>query len=155
MVKQFAKQNYRLLAALLIGASVIAMAMLLSKSDAGRDDYFLATAIKTDFDIKVHTVGVLDASRSHMVSSSIKGDKAKIIHIVGDGAKVTTDPVLARLDPTPFENEVHRFMGEVKSLEAAVEAAEQLLEWDKNQVEREIRNAEWAMRKDPGGITYW
>ncbi|MBW2367142.1 MAG: efflux RND transporter periplasmic adaptor subunit [Deltaproteobacteria bacterium] len=144
--KQLEKQKYLYVMVVLIAITVIASAMLLPRSDAGRDEYLLATAVKTDFDVKVHTVGVLDASRSHMVSSSIKGDKAKIIHIVEDGAKVTQDQILARLDPMPFENEMNRLVGEVSSLEAAVEAAEQLLEWEKNQVEREIRTAEFNLK---------
>jgi HlyD family secretion protein len=84
---------------------------------------------KGDLDIQVQTVGVLDAARTHMVSSAIRGDKGKIIFLVKDGAQVAKDDVLVRLDPTPFETEVHRLGGEVRSLAASVDSANQMLYW--------------------------
>ncbi len=108
-------------------------------------DFLLATVSARSFDIKVNTVGVLDAARSHMVSSTIKGDKGKIIYLIDDGNRVNKGDVLVQLDKTPFEEEVNRLRGEVLSLESAVEAAQQLFEWEKNQVEREIRTAEYNL----------
>ena len=109
-------------------------------------DYQLATATTRDFEIKVRTVGVLDAARSHMVSSAVRGDKGKIIFLVEDGSHVREGDVLVRLDPTPFEEEIHRLTDEVRNLEAAVEAEQQVLKWEKNQVEKEIKTAEFNVK---------
>jgi len=106
----------------------------------------LTTVISGSFDITVNTVGVLDAARSHMVSSTIRGDRGKIIYLVNDGTQVQKDDILARLDPAPFEEEVRRLESEVQSLEAAVAANKQMLEWEKNQVEREIKTAQYNMK---------
>ncbi len=109
-------------------------------------DFQLATVSKRSFDITVNIVGVLDAARSHMVSSAIRGDKGKIIYLVEGGAQVKKGEVLVKLDPTPFEEEVRRLKGEVISLEAGVNATKQVLAWEKSQVEREIRTAEFNVR---------
>jgi HlyD family secretion protein len=101
---------------------------------------------KGDLDIQVQTVGVLDAARTHMVSSAIRGDKGKIISLVEDGSLVAKDDILVRLDSTPFETEVHRLGGEVRSLAASVESAQQMLEWEKNQKEREIQTAQFNLK---------
>ena len=61
----------------------------------------------------------MDAARTHMISSAVRGDKGKIIFLVEDGSSVAKDDILIRLDPTPFETEIHRLGGEVRSLEAA------------------------------------
>jgi HlyD family secretion protein len=109
-------------------------------------DYQLALATARDFEITVRTVGVLDAARSHMVSSAVRGDKGKIIFLVEDGSHVKDGDVLVQLDPTPFEEETHRLTDEVRNLEAAVEAEQQILEWEKNQVEKEIKTAEFNVK---------
>ncbi len=109
-------------------------------------DFQLATVSKRSFDITVNIVGVLDAARSHMVSSTIRGDKGKIIYLVEGGTQVKKGDVLVKLDPTPFEEEVRRLKGEVISLEAGVDATKQVLEWEKSLVEREIRTAEFNLR---------
>jgi len=105
----------------------------------------LADVVHKSFDVTVNTVGVLDAARSHMVSSSIRGDKGKIIFLVEDGAKIETSDILVKLDATPFEEEVQRLNGKVTGLESAVDATMQILEWEKNQVEREIKSAEYNL----------
>ena len=108
-------------------------------------DAQLVVVDRGDFDIRVQTVGVLDAARTHMVSSAVRGDKGKIISLVEDGALVAQDEVLVRLDPTPFETELHRLRGEVRSLAASVDSAKQMLEWEKNQTEREIQTAKYNL----------
>lgn len=124
---------------------VLAASALLSRFFAAQSpetgDVRLTTVTSGSFDISVRTVGVLDAARTHMVSSSVRGDKGKIIRLVKDGTHVVKDDLLICLDPTPFETEIHRLTGEVRSLEAAVESSKQLLEWEKNQMVRENRTA--------------
>ena len=130
---------------LVVAVLVLAMTALFlryfSPQAPATGDIQLAMVVTGSFDINVRTVGVLDAARTHMVSSSLRGDKGKIISLAEDGAVVVKDDLLVLLDPTPFETEVHRLSGEVRSLEAAVESAKQLLEWEKNQKTREIRTA--------------
>jgi HlyD family secretion protein len=131
---------------LIVGVSLLViLAGLLSrcffKSSPTIADAQLVRVEKGDLNIQVQTVGVLDAARTHMVSSAIRGDKGKIIFLVEDGTLVAKDDVLVRLDPTPFETAVHRLGGEVRSLAASVDSARQMLEWEKNQKEREIQTA--------------
>ncbi len=106
----------------------------------------LTTALRRSFSIDLHTVGVLDAARSQTISSSIRGNKGKIISIVEDGAWVKEGDVLIRLDPTPFEEEVNRLGSEVRKLASAVEAAEQLIAWEQNQLEGRIAAADFNRR---------
>ncbi|OGP60642.1 MAG: hypothetical protein A2V65_08570 [Deltaproteobacteria bacterium RBG_13_49_15] len=116
---------------------------------SGKEDPFtlqMAPVLPRSFDITVNTIGILDAADSQMVSSTVRGDKGKIIHIVEDGTRVESGDVLVRLDPTPFEEEVHRLSGEVKTLEAALDATRQVLEWEKNQTDREILASEFDLK---------
>jgi HlyD family secretion protein len=129
--------------ALLAAMTVYALVRSFVRPTNAISDAQLAMVGRGDLDIHVQTVGVLDAARTHMVSSAVRGDKGKIISLVNDGASVTQGQVLVRLDPTPFETEVHRLGGEVRSLVASVASAEQMLEWEKNQMEREIQTAEY------------
>ncbi len=115
-------------------------------ADGGKNEYRLATATVRDFKVSVRTVGVLDAARSYMVSSAVRGDKGKIIYLIEDGSHVKKGDVLVRLDPTPFEEEIDRLTEEVRNLEAAVEAERQIFKWEKNQVEKEIKTAEFNVR---------
>ena len=108
-----------------------------------------ATAELMSFEVKVNTVGVLDAERSHVVSSTIKGDKGKILYLADDGTTVNKGDILIKFDPTPFEDEVRRLTGELKSREAVVEAENQVLEWEKSQAEGTVNNAEFNL-KDAG-----
>ena len=112
----------------------------------GNTDYQLSTVKARDIEIKVRTVGVLDAARSHMISSTIRGDKGKIIFLIEDGSYVKKGDVLVRLDPTPFEEEVNRLADEVRNLASGVEAEQQILKWEKNQVEKEIQNAQFNVK---------
>lgn len=114
------------------------------KSEATRNTT-LAQASRGELDIHVQAVGELDAARTHMVSSAIRGDKGKIIFLVQDGALVTKDDVLVRFDPTPFESEARRLRGEMRSMAAAVESAKQMLEWEKNQMMREVQTAKYNL----------
>lgn len=106
----------------------------------------LAEISERDFDIMIKTIGVLDAARSHMLSSTIKGDKGKIVFLVEDGTHVKEGDVLVKLDASPFEEEIHQLEGELVRLTAALDANKQALEWEKNQVDREIKTAEFNLQ---------
>lgn len=111
-----------------------------------KGNHLLTTVIRRSFDITVKTIGELDAAQSYVISSMIKGDKGKIIYLVNDGASVEKDEVLVRIDPTPFEEEIHRIEEEISGLVSSLETAQQLLSWEKNQAEREIRSAEFNVQ---------
>ena len=105
-----------------------------------------AKAVKRTFSVLVEAVGELDAARSTVLFSQIRGDRGKIVSIVGDGTKVKKGDVLVRLDPTFFEEEVTRLTAKVREGEAVVSAHEQILEWEKIQSERELKTAEFDLR---------
>ena len=109
-------------------------------------ELLVTTVQRGDIAISIHTVGVIDAAKSHMVSSDIRGNKGKIISLISDGSWVEMGDVLVQLDPSPFEKEVHRLQGKVDSLAAAVEASEQLLSWEKNQVSQNIAAREYDLK---------
>jgi HlyD family secretion protein len=137
-------RNYSLAGALVLFLAFLLM--VLSKSEPEEPSFLLATVSPRDFQINVNTVGTLDAARSHMVSSAIKGNKGKIIFIVDDGVKAEKGDILIRLDPTPFEEETLRLTGELRSREAAIDAEKQAVEWEKAQSERQIKTAEFNIR---------
>ncbi len=103
----------------------------------------VAIAQPKSFDIQVATIGVLDAARAHMLSSDIRGDYSKIIFIINDGTHVKKGDLLVKIDQTPFEDRVEELTAEVAALESAYKAKEQMLEWEKNQVEKNLSNARY------------
>lgn len=126
---------------LAVALLTVVLARLWSQPSAALPETRLVPVEKGKLDISVNMIGELDAARTHIVSSTLKGDKGKIIYLVDEGSAVNTGDVLVRLDPSPFETEVHRLSGELRSLEAAREAAGLMLEWEKNQTQREIQAA--------------
>ncbi len=105
------------------------------------EDILTAEVIRTDMVVEVRTVGELDAAQSVILSSSVRGDRGKIIELVEDGKQVEAGEVLVRLDPTAFQEEVLRLRSKVIELDTLVKAKEELLEWEKNQAAREINRA--------------
>jgi HlyD family secretion protein len=102
-----------------------------------------ATAGPVSFNITVNTIGTLDAERSHIVSSTIKGDKGKIVYIIDEGTFVKKGDILVKFDSAFFESEMQRLTGELHSREAAFEARKQVLEWEKSQAQGAIKTAEF------------
>lgn len=98
------------------------------------------------FDITVNTIGALDAERSHVVSSTIKGDKGKIVYIIDEGTFVKEGDILIKFDSAHFEAEMLRLAGELRSREASFEARKQILEWEKSQAEGAINNTEFDVK---------
>ncbi|MFI0435718.1 MAG: HlyD family secretion protein [Parachlamydiaceae bacterium] len=98
-------------------------------------------AIRQDLRVEVKTIGELEAARSTTVASSIKGDQGKIIDLICDGLYVQPGQVLARLDPTPFEEKVDKLQMQVKEVESYLHSLEQALEWESIQAEHKNRIA--------------
>jgi len=96
-----------------------------------------------DMEIQVQTLGTLEAQNSHMISSEIKGTGTKIIFLASNGKFVTGGEILVRLDPKPFEDSIEEYSHKLGSLTAAVNAAGQLVEWEKNESKQRIITAEY------------
>jgi HlyD family secretion protein len=100
---------------------------------------------RASFEVRVETLGVLDAARSAQISSTVRGDRGKLVYVIDDGASVQAGDVLARFDATPFEADVLRLTGEVRAKEAMVEFARQNLEVEKSQVKKTLDNGEYDL----------
>jgi HlyD family secretion protein len=136
-------------AALLIGAALLIWLLIAWRflgTDSDRLDKKLVHTRIRSFPVEVHTLGTLDAMHSHTVSSSIRGDEVKIIYLVDDGTHVKKSDTLIKFDSTRFEEKVQSLKGEVGGLSAAVKASEQMLEWEKNNVEGEIKNGQYQLK---------
>ena len=135
---------------LLVPGSALVLALLLLLSGVfgpGEEDHIpTAKVARQSFQVRVSTVGTLDAAQSTVICSQVKGDKGKIIFLAEEGTRVNAGDVLVRLDPTYFEEQVMKYEGEVGEVEASVEAWKQAVEWEKSQGEKEIKVAEYEER---------
>ncbi len=132
--------------AVVVPIMVILVLRALFEPSAAVTETRIVKVARGKLDVSVSMIGELDAARTHIVSSTLKGDKGKIIYLVSEGTAVKKGDVLVRLDPSPFETQVNRLSGELRSLDAAQEAARLMLEWDKNQTQREIQAAEYDLK---------
>jgi HlyD family secretion protein len=98
-------------------------------------------AVKTDFTVTVRSVGELRAARSTTISSTLRGDRGKIVFLIPNGSRVREGDVLVKIDPTPFAEKVDKLKAQLQELDALLEVREQSLEWEKVQAEREIETA--------------
>ncbi|MCB2215148.1 efflux RND transporter periplasmic adaptor subunit [Desulfofustis glycolicus] len=107
-----------------------------------QDPYLVQVEVR-DLAVEIRTIGTLEAQQAHMISSQIKGPGAKIIYLAGNGRFVAKDEILVRFDAQPFETAVEELRIEAHNLTAALEAAEQLVEWEKNEAGQRIITAEY------------
>ena len=135
------KKSYLVAAAVLL-VMISLLWRTLNNDSSGPSRVLTAPTEIADIVVEVRTVGELDAANSLVVSSTVRGDRGKIIEMVEDGASVAAGDILIRLDPSAFEEEVLRLRSRVIELASMVKAQEHLLEWEKNQAEREIYRAE-------------
>lgn len=125
---------------------VIGGYLLLPKKMSNRDNTPMsAEATIQDLRVDINVVGELDAAQSHMLSSEILGTDGKIIFLVEDGTRAKKGDTLVKLDPLPFQKEVEGLQAEVEELKAAIQASEQLVAYESNQVVQEITNAEYNL----------
>jgi HlyD family secretion protein len=108
------------------------------------DELLVSEVRKRNFSIDLHIIGVLDAAKSHMISSGIEGANGKIIYLIDDGERVEKGTPLVRFDRALFEKEVAELESQVKSYGAAVKAAEQVVAFEINQVKREVVSAKYG-----------
>ena len=134
------------LAITLLIAGIIGGFLLLPKKMSNQDTTpMVAEATIQDLQVDIHVVGELDAAQSHMLSSEILGTEGKIIFLIEDGNRAKKGDTLVKLDPLPFQKEVEGLQAEVAELKAAVQASEQLVAYESNQVGQEIANAEYNL----------
>lgn len=101
----------------------------------------VVSVIKQDLQVNVKVVGELEAARSTLIASSIKGDQGKIIDLIADGLTVEPGQVLVKMDPTPFEEKIEKIKTQLKEQEACIMACTQTLKWEISQAEHENRLA--------------
>lgn len=134
-----------------IGAALLAIlgAYISSRGSSSRHDeessIITERAATRSFDIEVRSVGELEAARSNMIFSSLKGDQGKIIHLVADGTYVKTGELLVKLDPTPFEEAIEEQEAAIREQEGKVQALEQALEGEICQAEHETKTAKFEV----------
>ncbi len=101
----------------------------------------LSVAQERSYNVDVRTVGEMEAARSTIVASSIRGDLGKVIFLINDGQSVSPGDILVRMDPTPFEERVGELGSKVREQEGFIATLEQTLEYETNQGESEIQSA--------------
>lgn len=106
-------------------------------------DAFLAEVQRRDLFVEIMTLGTLEAEQAHMLSSQIRGPEAKIIYLAQNGRFVAQGEELVRFDAQPFEEAVADLQVQVEGLGAAVEAAEQLVAWEKSEADQRMLAAEY------------
>lgn len=127
---------------------LLLLAYVIWPSSSKNNTHDIATEVIAlrSFDIEVRSVGELDASRSTMIMSPIRGDQGKIISLITDGTYVKPGDLLVKLDPTPFEEAIEDLHGSIREQECKVKALEQALESEMCQVEHELKTCEYEER---------
>lgn len=129
------------LAILIISSIFLLFTILSFRIPSTKENIPVVRAEKRSFTIDVKSIGELEAARSTVISSSVRGDQGKIIHIVADGLNVREGDVLLKMDPTPFEEKIESLKIEIKEHEAHISALEQTLKWEINQAEHEQKTS--------------
>lgn len=140
------KLKYKWFAIGIIFLALLYALQVRTVSHPNAGETFVETAALRTFDIEVRTVGELEASRSILIMSPIRGEQGKIIDIIADGTYVKPHDLLVKLDPTPFEERIVDLQASIREQECNVKALEQALESEICQNEHEITSGEYEMR---------
>lgn len=133
-------------ATLLAALGIYFSSMRNANRNSEEDNIVTERAAYRSFDIEVRSVGELEAARSNMIFSSLRGDQGKIIYLIPDGTYVKTGELLIKLDPTPFEEAIEEQEAAIREQEGKVQALEQALEGEICQAEHEAKTAEFEVR---------
>lgn len=137
------KKLFQFLLCLAISATLLG---IFSFKESGQTPYIpIAQAVRQPLVVEVKTVGELEAARSLIIASTIKGDQGKIIDLVPDGVYVSPGDVLVKLDPTPFEEKLEKLIGKIKEQDAYISSLEQAWEWEKSQAEHKNKSAAYEV----------
>jgi HlyD family secretion protein len=122
------------------------LVLLVGCSESTDSDVPTALVVERDFEVVVETIGTLDAAQSTIVSSTIGGERGKIIWLIDEGSRVSVGDALVRLDPTPFQQAIERLTSEVAEQEAIEQAYKQALGWEEIQTQRQQTSAMFDLR---------
>ena len=106
----------------------------------------MAVVSRGSFEVRVNSIGELEAARSYFVTCQIKGARGKIIQIVEDGTWVEEGDTLVKFNPYPFEEEIMTLSTKARGYEVILESEKQSLEWEISQVEREKKLASLSLK---------
>lgn len=86
------------------------------------------------FGVELHSVGELEAARSHAIASSIRGERGKVIELVRDGMNVQKGELLVKMDPTPFEERIGELRCKLQEQKSHLDSLIEALKWEQDQV---------------------
>lgn len=125
---------------------IASISMINTSSKAVTEDAIPTYPVtKRSFTIEIRTVGELEAARSTSISSSLRGDQAKIIQLIADGTNVQKGDLLVKIDSTPYEKTLEELLGRIKEYEIHIEALEKALDWEIVQADHEAKTASFEM----------
>jgi HlyD family secretion protein len=126
---------------------IISISMINTTTSRVSDDEKIPTDLVTrrSFPIEIRTVGELDAARSISISSSLRGDQAKIIQLIADGTNVQAGDLLVKVDSTPYEKTIDELVGRIKEYETHIDALKKALDWEIVQADHEAKAADFEM----------
>jgi HlyD family secretion protein len=101
---------------------------------------------KMSFEVRVNTLGELEAARSIIISSELRGNQGKIIYIAENGASVNTGDILVSFDTTPFDDKIRELEAKIKEKESNIEMRKQLLAWENSRTEKEANLAQYTLQ---------
>jgi len=139
------KRSRSLIFALMVGAAIPIFFFASRQSfqkEPEQDSLLSELSEVRSYPIEIHTVGELEAMRSTIITSAVKGDLGKIIYLVSDGMSVKADETLVKMDPTPFEEHIEELKRKIREQFNKVAILESLVAWETYQVEHEEKAAE-------------
>lgn len=127
---------------LLIVSFGLVGALLRSTPSRHHHPVLIADVSSRSFDVQITAIGGLEASRSHIIASSIRGDLGKLIYLISEGSRVNNGDILMKLDPTPFEEAIMTLQEKVRAKESSLDTLKKSLEWEHHQIQHELRAAD-------------
>jgi HlyD family secretion protein len=97
------------------------------------------------FPVEVKAVGELEAARSTIIASSVRGDLGKIIYLVADGVTVKPGELLVKMDSAPFEEKIEKLTSQIKEQQSHILSLQKALDWEIEQSAHEKKSAEFEI----------
>ena len=133
----------------ILGISVIALggygAWLRSSALLTQEEFLHEVNVRS-FNVEVSSLGELEAASSQMISSRLKGDQAKVIYLIADGATVKAGDLLMRIDPGPYETKVNELKGKLVEQTAYLQILQQTIDWETHQTKMENQSADFELQ---------
>lgn len=128
---------------LALGTISFLLLWFLFRSSPSADPVLTTVVTARDLKVDIKTVGELEAARSTIIVSTIKGDLGKIIDLIPDGITVQPGDVLVKIDPTPFEEKIEKLRTSIKEQTNQIQMLEKTMAWEADQVEHENKTAHY------------